>query len=272
MLFPLVVMTMSIFDFHRGTLPLLISIPHAGTEVPEAIARRFTAAGRELGDTDWYVDELYGFARELGASIIKANYSRYVVDLNRGADSAALYVANTTSPVCATFTFTGKEIYMSGEEPGAAEIGERIGTFWQPYHDQIAVELARIKAQHGSALLWDAHSIASEVPGLFNGVLPEFSLGTRDHASCPREIGNALLDIITTDGKYGAVLNGRFKGGYITHHYGRPADAVYAVQLELAQRTYMNESPRGGWQPERAQPTAELIALLLSRYLKARTN
>jgi N-formylglutamate deformylase len=261
---------MNIFEFHRGTLPLLISVPHAGLEVPEAIGRRLTTLGRELIDTDWYVDQLYAFARELGASIIKANYSRYVVDMNRAADSSSLYVANPTSPVCTTLTFTGEPIYMSGQEPEPAEIGARVEEYWRPYHEQIAAELARIKQEHGSALLWDAHSIASEVPGLFNGVLPEFNLGTRDHASCPREVANALLDIITTDGKYGAVLNGRFKGGYITHHYGRPADGVYAVQLELSQRTYMNESPRGGWQAERAQPIAELIAQLLARYLKAR--
>lgn len=263
---------MNTFDFHRGTLPLLISIPHAGTEVPEALGRRLTALGRELPDTDWYVHQLYAFARELGASIINAHYSRYVVDLNRAPDSSSLYVADPTSPVCPTLTFTGEPIYMSGRQPAAEEISSRISEFWRPYHDQIAAELARIKAQHGSALLWDAHSIASEVPGLFAGVLPEFNLGTRDNASCPREIGDALLEIVTSDGKYGAVLNGRFKGGYITHHYGRPADKVYAVQLELAQRTYMNESPRGGWQPERAQTVAELIAQLLARYLKARPS
>jgi N-formylglutamate deformylase len=262
--------TMNTFDFHRGTLPLLISIPHAGTEVPEALGRRLSAAGRELPDTDWYVDHLYEFARELGASIITANYSRYVVDLNRAADSSSLYVANPTSPVCPTHTFTGEPIYMSGHEPTPAEISSRIGEFWRPYHDQIAAELAHIKAQHGAALLWDAHSIASEVPGLFEGVLPEFNFGTRDNASCPREIGDALLEIVTTDGKYGAVLNGRFKGGYITHHYGRPADGVCAVQLELSQRTYMNELPRGGWQQDRAQPVAELIAQLLAKYLKMR--
>src|SRR5918999_2733109 len=204
---------MDIFDFHQGSLPLLISIPHAGTFVPEPIAQRFTLAGGYLADTDWHVDKLYEFARELGASIVKANYSRYVVDLNRAPDSMPLYASNPTSPVCPTETFAGAFIYMAGHEPDDAERAQRIDDYWRPYHTRIARELERIRAQHGRALLWDAHSIASEIPGLFEGVLPEFNLGTRDGASCPREIGEALLDIVTGDGQFGAVLDGRFKGG-----------------------------------------------------------
>lgn len=260
-------MSMSVYDFHRGTLPLLISIPHAGTEVPPSIARRFTAAGRELPDTDWYVDELYGFARELGASVIKANYSRYVVDLNRAPDSSSLYEANPTSPVCAVRTFAGEPIYASYCEPDAAEIGARIEEFWRPYHACIGDELERIRAQHGSALLWDAHSIASEVGGLFEGVLPEFNFGTRDDQSCPRAVADALLELVVADGKFGAVLNGRFKGGYITMHYGFPAQRIHAVQLELAQRTYMDESPEAAWDTQRAASAAALISRLLMRYL-----
>lgn len=260
---------MSVYDFHRGRLPLLISIPHSGTEVPHAIEHRFTAAGTSLIDTDWHVDKLYAFARDMGASVIKASYSRYVADVNRSPDSSSLYVSDPTTPVCASRTFAGEPIYMSGQEPDAAEIGTRIEQYWRPYHDRIALELQQMRSQHGRALLWDAHSIASEIPGLFTGVLPEFNLGTRDHVSCSREIGNALLDIVTTDGKYGAVLNGRFKGGYITLHYGRPADRVYAVQLELAQRTYMDEKAHLTWDAQRAQSAAEIIAALIAHYLNA---
>jgi N-formylglutamate deformylase len=260
---------MNVYDFHRGPTPLLVSVPHSGTEVPAEIAARFTAAGRELPDTDWYVDRLYGFARDLGASVIKANYSRYVVDENRAADSSPLYAADPTSPVCATRTFRGDPIYKSGAEPDAAEIARRIETYWQPYHGRIARELEDLRAEHGGALLWDAHSIASEVPGLFAGVLPEFNFGTRDDASCPRHVADGLLELVTTDGRYGAVLNGRFKGGYITLHHARPAERIYAVQLELAQRTYMEEHPRGSWDAQRAQGAAELIAQLLARYLKS---
>jgi N-formylglutamate deformylase len=258
---------MNVYDFHRGTSPLLISIPHSGTELTDEIAHRLTVVGRSVPDTDWYVHVLYDFARELGASIIKANYSRYVVDLNRSPDSASLYVGNPTSPVCPTETFGGSFIYMAGHEPEDREIAARIEKYWRPYHDRIATELAELRTQHGRALLWDAHSIASEIPGLFAGVLPEFNLGTRDGASCPRAMSEALLQIIKTDGEFGAVLDGRFKGGYITQHYGKPANGVYAVQLELARRCYMNEAPEHVWDAQRAERAQALISRLLSKYI-----
>ena len=261
---------MRVFELHRGGLPLLISVPHAGTFVPESIARRFTLAGSHLADTDWHVDKLYDFARELGASLLTANYSRYVVDLNRAPDSSSLYASNPTSPVCPTLTFAGESIYMAGEDPAAEEIGARIDRYWQPYHQQLAAELAQMRQQHGFALLWDAHSIASEVPSLFSGVLPEFNLGTRDDASCPRALAEQLLEVVTSDGKFGAVLNGRFKGGYITMNYGRPDDHIYAVQLELTRRVYMDEAAGVGWDPQRAESAASLIAQLLVRYVKSR--
>lgn len=260
---------MNIYEFHRGSLPLLISIPHAGTFVPESIAQRFSLAGSHLADTDWHVDKLYGFARELGASIISANYSRYVVDLNRAPDSSSLYEASPTSPVCPTLTFDGEPIYAAGAEPSAAEFGARIDQYWQPYHQRLAAELNELRERNGYALLWDAHSIASEVPSLFNGVLPEFNFGTRDDASCPRAVADQLLEFVSTDGKFGAVLNGRFKGGYITLNYGRPQNGVYAVQLELSRRVYMDEAAGTGWDPQRAESAEAIIAQLLMRYLKA---
>lgn len=261
-----------IYDFHRGTLPLLVSIPHAGTEIPEPIVERLTVTARTLPDTDWYVDRLYAFARELGASIIKANYSRYVVDLNRSAHSSPLYASAPTSPVCPVETFSGSFLYMSGREPDEREVAARVDQYWRPYHARIAAELEHMRARHGRALLWDAHSIASEIPTLFTGVLPEFNFGTRDGASCPRAVGEALLDIVTSDGRFGAVLDGRFKGGYITLNYGKPAEGTYAVQLELAQRAYMNEGTQHGWDPQRAQGAAELIARGLSHYVKVLTG
>ena len=258
---------MNVYEFHRGTTPLLISIPHSGTELPEALAHRLTVVGRGVPDTDWHVDKLYDVARGLGASIIKANYSRYVVDLNRSPDSASLYVGNPTSPVCPTETFGGSFIYMAGQEPDDREIAARIEEYWRPYHDRIAVELMALRTAHGRALLWDAHSIASEIPSLFTGVLPEFNLGTRDGASCPRGLGDALLDIVLSDGEFGAVLNGRFKGGYITDHYGKPAQGVSAVQLELARRAYMNEQLEQVWEAQHAQRAQVLIEKLLRKYL-----
>lgn len=258
---------MSIYDFHRGSSPLLISIPHAGTQLPPDILQRLTPQARELPDTDWYVHQLYAFARNLGACVIKANFSRYVVDLNRAPDSSALYVSDPTSPVCPTATFDGQPLYARGDVPGDDEIRARVETYWQPYHGRIVEELARIKAEHPIALLWDAHSIASEIPGLFAGQLPEFNLGTRDDASCPREIAEALLSTVQAGGRFSAVLNGRFKGGYITKQYGKPAESVYALQLELSQRAYMSESPRGPWDAQRAQPAAHCIERMLRQYL-----
>jgi N-formylglutamate deformylase len=253
---------------HRGSLPLLISIPHAGTEVPVEIQRRLTLGAQALPDTDWHVDSLYRFARELGASVLVAHYSRYVVDLNRAPDSAPLYENGVpTSPVCPIRTFADEPIYLH-EEPDASEIAERIDRYWRPYHNCLAQELERLRDAYGYALLWDGHSVASEVHGLFTGVLPEFNLGTRDDASCPRFIAESLLDMITSDGKYGAVLNGRFKGGYITAHYGQPAQKVFAMQLELAQRVYMNESSPTQWEESTANAASEMIGRLLKRYLE----
>jgi N-formylglutamate deformylase len=256
-----------IHTLHVGSLPLLISIPHAGTEVPLEIRRRFTLAGEQLPDTDWHVDSLYSFARELGASVLVAHYSRYVVDLNRAPDSEPLYDAVPSSPVCPTRTFADEPIYLH-EPPDASEVATRIEQYWRPYHDCLATEIERLRQVHGRALLWEAHSIASEVPGLFTGVLPEFNFGTRDDSSCPRSIAEPLLDLITRDGKYSAVLNGRFKGGYITANYGRPAEGVFAIQLELAQRVYIRESPPIQSADNGANTVSETLARLLQEYVE----
>jgi N-formylglutamate amidohydrolase len=259
---------MTPFSFHAGKLPLLISIPHAGTEVPDVIRDRMSRVGRDLPDTDWYVDQLYEFAIRMGASVIKANYSRYVVDLNRSPDSSPLYEANPTSPVCAVRTFGGEEIYLTGKAPTAAEVVARVQQYWRPYHNRLREELLRIRSQHGFAALWDAHSIASEVPGLFAGVLPEFNLGTRNDSACPAQIGTALLRAVEDDGRYSAVLNGRFTGGYITLNYGQPSERICAVQLELAQRAYMNEGPvLEPFDASRASTARDLIESLLGTYV-----
>lgn len=256
------------YTFHRGSLPLLISVPHAGTLVPQEIADTFTADGRELPDTDWHVDRLYGFAHELSVSIVAANHSRYVVDLNRAADSASLYPDHPTSPVCPTHTFGGKPIYRAGQEPSPEQVADRIERYWRPYHQCIAEELWRMRSDHGFALLWDAHSILSQVPSLFAGELPAFNFGTRDGASCPQPVASVLVDAVERDGRYSCVLDGRFKGGYITQAYGKPADRLFAIQLELVQRTYMVESPPGSWDPVHAAPVLRLIRTLIESFIQ----
>jgi N-formylglutamate deformylase len=229
------------FIFHQGTQPLLISMPHVGTYVPPAIAARMTVEARQVHDTDWHLDQLYAFAKDMGASILQATHSRYVVDLNRPPDNANLYPGQDTTGLCPVDTFDATPIYLPGAAPDDAEIAARRDAVWQPYHQQLAHELARIRALHGSAVLWDAHSIRSVVPRFFEGKLPDLNLGTANGASCAPELAQALLARAMQAPGYTAVLNGRFKGGHITRHYGQPHTGVHAVQLEMTQSSYMQE-------------------------------
>lgn len=230
---------MKIFDYSAGTSPLLISIPHAGTYVPPEMAADFTATAKATPDTDWHVERLYDFAGALGAHIIIATHSRYVVDLNRDPAGNKLYPGQFNSGLCPTETFARQPIY-SGATPDEAKIESRIKKYWQPYHDKITATLAAIKSSHGHAILFDAHSIESKVPALFEGILPTLNLGTADGTSCQQKLAETALSHCQKSG-YSHVLNGRFKGGYITRHYGRPDDKIDAIQLEIAQSSYMDE-------------------------------
>jgi N-formylglutamate deformylase len=228
------------FKFRAGRTPLLVSMPHTGTHVPAEIKKRFTGAALALPDTDWHLEKLYDFLGEIGASVLVATHSRYVVDLNRPPDNANLYPGQDTTPLVPLDTFHKERLYRKGAEPDESEIAERTETYWTPYHAKLAEELARLHEQYDYALLWDAHSILSEVPRFFSGKLTDLNLGTADGRSCGAGIGEALMKKVSA---YGAVLNGRFKGGYITRTYGDPASGVHAVQLELSEATYMDESP-----------------------------
>lgn len=230
-----------VFTLHRGTAPLFVSLPHDGTAVPYEIAARMTPAARRVPDTDWHVSRLYAFVRELGASFILPEYSRYVVDLNRPPDDISLYPGQNTTGLCPVVQFTGEPVYLPGQEPAPDEIAQRVDRYWRPYHDALASEIARIKAAHGHVVLWEGHSIRSEVPFLFEGRLPDFNLGTANGASCSPDLQQRLVSVLEAQRKYSFVVNGRFKGGYITRHYGDPANGIDAVQLELAQCNYMDE-------------------------------
>lgn len=233
-------MTSDVFDWHEGTTPLLISVPHGGRLIPDDIAAGMTDKGRALPDTDWHVAELYGFATEIGANIVAAKYSRYVVDLNRPPGDGALYANQVSTGLCPERTFAGDAIYAEGgvtEEEREA----RVARYWHPYHDAVAAKLGRLREEYGYALLWDAHSIASHVPALFEGELPALNLGTYGGRSCASGIEQALTRIVE-GAPYSSVVNERFTGGYITRHFGAPSEGIHAVQLELAQRSYMDEN------------------------------
>lgn len=235
---------MDIYRLVPGSTRLLVSIPHAGTFVPPAIASRMTGAARALPDTDWHVDRLYDFLVDMGATVIVATHSRYVADLNRPPDDAALYPGLSGSGLCPVETFDGQPVWRARQAPSAGEIAERVATYWQPYHERLRAELDQLLARHGSAVLWDAHSIRSHVPRLFAGDLPVINLGTNDGRSCEQDLAARLLGYALGIPGFTAVLDGRFKGGYITRAYGDPAGGINAVQLELAQRSYMDETSR----------------------------
>lgn len=228
-----------VFSFHQGTSPLLISVPHDGVHLPPAVKARMTKAGAALPDTDWHVGELYAFARELGASILIANYSRYLVDLNRPANDEALYPGQVATGLCPLQTFAGEDIYSSGDIDDS-ELEDRVSGYWKPYHDKIQSTLQSVCDVHGFALLWDAHSIASVVPRLFDGELPVLNIGTDGGRSCATTIATPVAEVAAAS-PYSNIVNGRFQGGYITRHYGDPAHNVHAMQLEIAQRAYLDE-------------------------------
>ncbi|GLQ90371.1 N-formylglutamate deformylase [Dyella flagellata] len=255
---------MDTFTLTRGHAPLLISLPHDGSWLPEELAARMQPAARCAPDTDWHVARLYEpLAQELGASLIKPVASRYLVDLNRPADGHALYPGRRETGLVSTIGFDGEPLYLSGQEPDADDIQRRVETWWRPYHEALAGELARLLAQHGRAVLWDGHSIKSRVPMLFEGRLPDFNLGTADGASCDADLQWSLTRVLEAQRRYDFVVNGRFKGGYITRHYGQPGEGVQAVQLELAQCQYMDEESFAWDQAKAAGVQATIRELLL---------
>ena len=256
----------AVFSFHAGESPLLISVPHDGYHLPADIRDRMTPAGLALPDTDWHVAELYAFARERGASMLVANYSRYVVDLNRPVSDEALYPGQVATGLCPLQTFAGDDIYASSAID-VDELQRRVATFWQPYHDQITDVINATREKHGYALLWDAHSISSVVPRLFDGELPELNLGTDGGRSCSKEIEDAIAAAMDAS-HYESVLNGRFQGGFITRHYGDPGKHVHAVQLELAQRVYMDEST-GTYDTAKASLLRYTLGTMLDEFVES---
>ncbi|MDR5777211.1 MULTISPECIES: N-formylglutamate deformylase [unclassified Caballeronia] len=257
-----------IFTLTRGDAPLLLSIPHLGTIIPDDLRGQYTDIALTVADTDWHLDRLYAFARELGATVLGARLSRYVIDLNRPSSDESLYPGQTTTGLCPDLTFRGEPVYREGCVPDAAERQRRVAAYWKPYHDTIAGELARLREKHANVLLWEAHSIASVLPRLFEGKLPDLNIGTQDGRTAAPPVLQAVADGAAESG-YTWIANGRFKGGFITRHFGAPEKGVHAVQLEMCQSTYMDETPPFDYAPARADAVQAVVERMVRGAVKA---
>ena len=260
-------------DIHRGEAPLVVSFPHTGTELPSAVAARMISPWLARKDADWWVDRLYDFAPALGATTIRTRISRTVIDVNRDPSGTSLYPGRATTDLCPTTTFDGEPLYRTGE-PDAAEIAQRRAAWFEPYHVALRAELDRLRAKHGNVVLYEAHSIRSVIPRLFDGQLADFNIGTNSGASCDPALTAAVEAACDASG-FARVTNGRFKGGWTTRHYGRPPEGIHAIQMELACRSYMDE-PEGllnslvwptPFDPARAAPMREALTRVLTACL-----
>lgn len=259
--------TREIFTLTQGHTPLLISMPHVGTCIPDDIGIHLHDRAMVAEDTDWHLDKLYAFAADLGASMLVPRHSRYVVDLNRPPDNAPMYPGVNNTELCPTHFFTGEPLYRDGGQPTDAEVARRVATYWQPYHSALRAELDRLKSIHGYALLFDAHSIRSQLPWLFEGTLTDLNLGTASGLACDPGLRDTLSRILATQTRYTQVVDGRFKGGYITRHYGQPVQQVHAIQLEMCWCTYMREAPPYAWAPDIAAQVQPVLRQLLQGML-----
>lgn len=251
-----------VFDLTRGRSPLIISMPHSGEELGP-FAGNMTADALKIADTDWHLPRLYDFLKDMDVTVLHAHYSRYVVDLNRDPSGKSLYPGQNVTGLCPTTTFDEKPVYLPGRAPSEANMQARVNTYWRPYHNALQAEIERVRHKHGFALLWDAHSIRSEVPRFFSGKLPDFNLGTNEGLTCDPGLSDQVYGVACRAEAYSSVLNGRFKGGYITRRYGKPNLGVHAIQLELSQSTYMDERFPFSYNTKVAEKVAPVIAEML---------
>lgn len=260
---------MPVFTLTKGDSPLVVSMPHSGAQLVPGMSQRLTTKSGELPDTDWHIPRLYGFLPELGASVLRANYSRYVVDLNRDPSGQSLYPGQVSTGLVPTELFDGSPIYRDGHGLGEGEAEQRRETYFHPYHEALEQLLYETREVHGFALLWDAHSIASQVPRLFEGRLPDLNLGSNSGLSCAPEIQAAAEAILADQAEFTSVSNGRFKGGWITRNYGRPDHHVHALQMEIAQIAYMSEAPGFQFDEVKAQRLRPLLQSIITAALSA---
>jgi len=249
----------------HGTGPIILSMPHVGTYVPPPIEARLNAEGRKLRDTDWFVDRLYeGLLPD--ATVVAATFHRYVIDANRDPEQVSLYPGQNTTELVPRTNFDNEPIWEAGGEPTAADIAGRTAQFHRPYHQALEREIERVKRDHGVVVVYDCHSIRSVVPFLFEGTLPDFNLGTNNGTTCARELETAALAICRAATGYSHVLNGRFRGGWTTRHYGRPQMGIHAIQMELAQKNYLaSELPPFTYDANEASSLRKHLGAVLER-------
>lgn len=239
------------FKHHQANSPFILSMPHVGQAVPDEIKTRLLPHALALTDTDWQVEHLYAFAAHMDCALLQAYWSRYVIDLNRSPDDKPLYSGATTglAPVC---DFMGNALYIQGQEPGPEEIQQRLKKYWRPYHTQLSAMIEQRLQTHGYAVVVDAHSIRGRVPRLFEGRLPDLNLGANNRQSADQSLIETVWTVLQSKQDFSAVLDGRFRGGFITRHYGQPQRQVHVVQLELAQAAYMDEDRPHDFMPDKA--------------------
>ena len=272
-------MTAPWLTFHRGDAPLIVSFPHTGTDIPPDIEARLVSPWLARKDADWWVDKLYDFAAGLGATTLRTAISRTVIDVNRDPSGASLYPGQATTALCPTDTFDGEPLYRPGAAPDTNEIARRRGLYFDPYHAALAAEIERLRVAHGQVVLYEAHSIRSRVPRLFDGPLPNFNIGTNSGASCDPTLA-AAVEVRCDATAFSRVTNGRFKGGYTTRQYGRPGQGVHAIQMELACRGYMDDPPGPvtpdtwpmPYDPAHAAPMREALTAILQACLTFAEN
>ena len=234
----------------RGDGPVVLGMPHTGVFVPPDVRAKLNDRGRGLADTDWNIHKLYEGLLP-GATVVRATFHRYVIDANRDPSGQSLYPGQNTTGLVPLTDFEGGEIW--NVPPSGGEIEHRRETYHAPYHAALEAELHRVRDTYGVAVLYDCHSIRSQVPYLFEGVLPAFNIGTNDGATCAPVLAQTIEALCRAAEGYDTVVNGRFKGGWTTRHYGRPDDRVHAIQMELAQRCYMEEAAPWPYLHERAE-------------------
>ncbi len=255
------------YAFRKAQIPLLLSLPHEGSHIPPRIAAQMLEAGQSSWDTDWFLDRLYNTEELHQAGRIAGKYSRYVIDLNRSLGDQSLYPGQGTTGLLPFVTFSEEPIYEPGMAPDEEERSRRIREIWQPYHDQLRLELERIRGTFGFAVLLEGHSIASQVPFLFEGVLPDLNFGTDRGKSCAASLSEAVLAAVESHEEYSHIVDGRFIGGYITREYGDPASGIHAIQLELSQATHLDEKSKQ-WAPKKVEKIRPVLKTMLKAILQ----